>query len=244
MFLRIIRSLDKTIRFHRLISQTSPNPIKSRSLKPLSLSTDVSSSMKLSVTKRVPRKKPIWKATNVSNQRDGTSYFNVCAYATADWYDLDRLKQRLLSSSTTFQFVPITETFNNVLCIKIPKQTSSTNSQAFIFDDGAVVLWNVEQDYEKLILNHVNEVSDNQYPNTLIQNEKEIMNFVEVSTASSLNHDIIKLNCQSDTEQLLDQYTFSNALALSVKLGRIKKKHFENKISFFFNRHLGSFIRR
>ena len=45
------------------------------------------------------------------------------------------------------------------------------------------------------------------------------MNFIEVSTASTLNNDIIKLNCQYDTEQLLDKYTFSNALALSVKLG-------------------------
>jgi uncharacterized Rmd1/YagE family protein len=113
--------------------------------------------------------------------------------------------------------------FSSVLCIKIPKRTT-TNSEAFVFDEGVVVFWNVEQDDEKLILKQVNEVSDNQYPNDLINNEKEIMNFVEVTTTSTLNNDIIKLNCQSETEQLLDKYTFSNALALSVKLGRIKQR--------------------
>jgi uncharacterized Rmd1/YagE family protein len=184
--------------------------------KPLSLSTDGSSPMKLSVIKRVPRKKPVWKATNISNQREG-QYFNVCAYATADWYDLDRLKQHFISSSNSFKLIPIPEMFNDVLCIQIPKQTK--HSEIFIFDDGAVVFWNVEKDDETLILNQVNKVSDNQYPKDLINNEKEIMNFIEVSTPSTLNNDLIKLNCQSQTEQLLDQYTFSNALALSVKLG-------------------------
>jgi uncharacterized Rmd1/YagE family protein len=230
MFLRIIRSLDKTInltgtKFYRFISQTSLNPISSATRplkfsnnKPISLSTDITSSMKLSVSKRISRKKPLWKSTNIQNQRE-EQYFNVCAYATADWYDLDQLKQRFSSSLNSFQLIPFSEMFSNVLCIKISKQTTTTNSEAFVFDDGVVVFWNVEQDNEKLILNQVNEISDNQYPKDLINNEKEIMNFIEVTTPSTLNNDIIKLNCQSETEQLLDKYTFSNALALSVKLG-------------------------
>jgi uncharacterized Rmd1/YagE family protein len=65
----------------------------------------------------------------------------------------------------------------------------------------------------------IDEVSDNQYPKELINNEKEIMNFIEVQTTSTISNDIIKLNRHSQTEQLLDKYTFSNALALSVKLG-------------------------
>src|SRR5579871_4133298 len=186
MFLRVIRSLDKTIklngtRFSRFISQTSPNPIKSRpsisprplnlsNTNPLTLSTDVStsSSMKLPVLKRAPRKKPQWKSTNVSNQRE-EQYFNVCALATADWYDLDRLKQRLISSSNHFEFIPISEIINGILCIQIrTDKTKATNSEVFIFDDGAVVFWNVDKDHEKLILNEIEEVSDNQYPKNLI----------------------------------------------------------------------------
>ena len=65
-------------------------------------------------------------------------------------------------------------------------------------------------------------MSDNQYPKDIMNSEKEIMNFMEVTTMSTLNNDIIKINCQSENEQLLDKYTFSNALALSVKLGRTK----------------------
>ena len=65
-------------------------------------------------------------------------------------------------------------------------------------------------------------MSDNQYPRDLINNEKEIMNYVEVQSPSTLNKDIIRLSRHSPIEQILDKYTFSNALALSVKLGRIK----------------------
>jgi len=170
MFLRAIRSLDKTLKltgttFSRFVSQTLPNPIESRSSsairpsklpnhEPLSSSSDVTSTMKLSILKRAPRKKPQWKATNISNQRE-EQYFNVSALATADWYDLDRLKQRFITSSNQFQLVPISEMINDVLCIQIPTE-SPTKSEAFIFDDGAVVFWNVQQDHEKFILNEVN----------------------------------------------------------------------------------------
>lgn len=65
----------------------------------------------------------------------------------------------------------------------------------------------------------IDEVSDNRYPGTLITNEKEVMQFTEVQTTSALVNDTIRLKCQSINEQLLDKYTFSNALALSVKLG-------------------------
>jgi uncharacterized Rmd1/YagE family protein len=70
----------------------------------------------------------------------------------------------------------------------------------------------------------IDEVSDNRYPIELVNNEKEMMNFVEVNTTSTLNNDVIRLNRQSLTEQILDKYTFSNALALSVKLGKRNKR--------------------
>jgi uncharacterized Rmd1/YagE family protein len=157
MFLRIIRSLDKTRQFSRFISKTVPNTAESRCLPKLSdvkLSTDIPSPMKLTVLKRIPRKKPVWKATNIINQRDG-QYFNVSAFATADWYDLDRLKQRLVSLTIPFQLIPMSEAINDVLCIQIRTETP-TNSEAFIFDDGAVVFWNVQHDHEKMLLNAVN----------------------------------------------------------------------------------------
>lgn len=45
------------------------------------------------------------------------------------------------------------------------------------------------------------------------------MNFTEGHTNSYLANDLIRLSSQSLNEQLLDKYTISNALALSVKLG-------------------------
>ncbi|CAF1394065.1 unnamed protein product [Rotaria sp. Silwood1] len=231
MFFRLIHSFDKTIKFSSLISQSSikfqslstRHPLKCSYSKQISLSHDISSKsslpMKLPVLKRVPRKKPTWRETNLLNHRE-EQYYNVIAYATADWYDLDRLKQRFISLSKRFQLISISNIID-ILCIQIECETKE-KSQAFIFDDGAVIFWNVKNDDEKFILNEVNFFccfSDNQYPQDLINNEKEIMNFIQVSTVSTLNNDIIKLNRQSENEQLLDKYTFSNALALSVKLG-------------------------
>ena len=52
------------------------------------------------------------------------------------------------------------------------------------------------------------------------------MNFTEGHTSSYLANDVIRLSSQSLNEQLLDKYTISNALALSVKLGALTSTHF------------------
>lgn len=170
MFLRIVHAFNRTVRFNpttftRFVSQTLPETIESRSpsaprpLKasltpPTALSADVAATMKLTVLKRVPRKKPKCKASNISNTRE-EQLCNVCALATADWYDLDRLKQRLLTVSSPFQLVPLSDTINDVLCLQTSSSASATKSEAFIFDDGAVVFWNVQQEHKKLILDQV-----------------------------------------------------------------------------------------
>lgn len=48
------------------------------------------------------------------------------------------------------------------------------------------------------------------------------MKYAEMNSPSTLIGDVIRLNSQAKTEQLLEKYTFSNALALSVKLGKQK----------------------
>ncbi|CAF1315793.1 unnamed protein product [Rotaria magnacalcarata] len=172
MFLRIIRSFDKIIslqgiKFSRFASHASPASSEVRSSCPpapghscnrsnskqVMPTTEVSSSMKLPVLKRLPRKKPAWKESNFANQYEG-QYFSLTAYATADWYDLNQLKQRLTSLSKPFQLVHISDLIENVLCIQIHRD-GTKKSEAFIFDDGAVIFWNVKHDDEKIILKEV-----------------------------------------------------------------------------------------
>ena len=263
MFLRCFQSFNFARNFthvslSRCVSQTTRSaavtrPVKytsTRRVKPILLANDAvssSSPMKFSVIKRVPRKKPAYQTTMQSNLLEN-SHYNVCAYATADWYDLDRLKQHFLSSTKPFQLIPISDMFNNVVCIQISDQNPSSKirSQVFLFDDGAVIFWNVEDKYQEMIFNQLKQFSDNLYPKTLVESEKEIMNFIEISASSTLNNDLIKINCQSETELLLDKYTFSNALALSVKLGRKRKKErkkYESLGMIFLRRYLGSIVR-
>ena len=113
--------------------------------------------MKLTVLKRAARKKRTFDTTTTSSQRE-EQLLNVSAVATADWYDLERLKQRFLSTSSAFQLVTISDAINDVLCIQIRSNAPTSavsNSEAFIFDDGAVVFWNVKKEDEKTLLKQV-----------------------------------------------------------------------------------------
>lgn len=173
MFLNRFYLLNKTTIFNsvksfRLISQTSfvqneshskrkELPCNVSNSKQTILSSDMTSSMKLPVFKRLPRKKPAWKDINSPNQYEG-QYYNLSAYATADWYDLDCLKERLQTLSKPFHLINISDLIENVLCVQI-KRDAAQKSQAFIFDDGAVIFWNVQIDDEKLILKEAGSIS-------------------------------------------------------------------------------------
>lgn len=148
----------------RSLTHTFPKAVPSRvtsEIPPVSQSADGLSPMKLSVLKRVTRKKRMLDATTTLNQQREEQFLNVSALATADWYDLEQLKQRFLSSSSAFQLVTISDAINDVLCIQIRSNAptipigSSSSSEAFIFDDGAVVFWNVKQEDERTLLKQV-----------------------------------------------------------------------------------------
>ena len=168
MFLRLARSVLRVdqclkinrLQFPRFITHAVESPatvVPSSNASAIPSAADVASSMKLSVLKRVPRKKRLSDTSKKSDEHE--QYFTISALATADWYDLDRLKQRFVSSSSPFQIVPIAEVIKNVLCVQIPSQRSesTTESEAFIFEDGAVVFWNVQKEHEKLILHEVGD---------------------------------------------------------------------------------------
>ena len=167
MFLRLARSVlrvDQRLKINRfqfprfITHAVEPSAVVPPSkASAIPSAADVASSMKLSVLKRVPRKKRLSDTSKKSDEHE--QYFTISALATADWYDLDRLKQRFVSSASPFQIVPIAEVINDVLCVQIPspRSESSTESEAFIFEDGAVVFWNVQKEHETLILHEVGD---------------------------------------------------------------------------------------
>ncbi|CAF0914717.1 unnamed protein product [Didymodactylos carnosus] len=186
----------------------------------------------LTVPKRVPKKHRISpELTTIQTNVDvltTTENYRVIAYATADYYNLDDLKEKLLSLSSIYQFqlAPISDDIEDVLCLQnrltdneSTLVTNNSSREAFIFDDGCIVYWNMTNDERKQIMNLVNEISENIYPESLIEDEKEEISFIEVTAPSALTKDLIRVTKHSSTENLLDKYAFSNALALSVKLG-------------------------
>ena len=142
MFLRILPRVFRQCQSIRFLSQPVAKPIEM--VQP----PDMAAAMKFSVIKRAPKKR---RLSSVDDQTPET-YLHVSALATADWYDLDRLKDRLAAPNTPFQLIPISDLIDDVICVQSKGQN---RSHAFIFDDGAVVFWNVPYDEEKRLLEQV-----------------------------------------------------------------------------------------
>ncbi|XP_075225442.1 required for meiotic nuclear division protein 1 homolog [Lycorma delicatula] len=146
---------------------------------------------------------------------------SITAYATADSYDLESLRSGLLRDTI---YIPTDiEDFNciNVIFAQAPA-SSGEQKQIFFFQEGAVVFWNVSDDECSNILKFIKQFEDSSYSEFLVQSEQEVMPYLysgDIKKSDLANNQIILAPPVDKTEAVLDKYTFSNAMALSVKLG-------------------------
>jgi len=92
----------------------------------------------------------------------------------------------------------------------------------FLFREGSVVFWGVPYEQQKRILSSLSGLVVNPNDNQLVREEKEHMQYTLSSqgAASRLNGDVIEIGVDKDlTSRMIDQFAFSHAIALSVKLG-------------------------
>lgn len=106
------------------------------------------------------------------------------------------------------------------------KQAASRNHEQplhdiFLFREGSVVFWGVPYDRQKRLLSGLNSLIVNPNSTDLIQEERENMSYsLSDQTKSKLVRDTIQINTKQDiSSRQLDQFAFSHAIALSVKLG-------------------------
>jgi uncharacterized Rmd1/YagE family protein len=136
-----------------------------------------------------------------------------------------------------------------IICLKAKYNTiTSVDSHVhndfrfiFIFEAGTCVLWNINDlDERNNIFNLVSKHTTESYDETLINNEMEILNYSIVkrdaendhdnnnsnnNSKTLLKHNHIYFKCHDDDRQLLlEKYTFSDAISLSVKLGILEHK--------------------
>ena len=105
--------------------------------------------------------------------------------------------------------------------IRGPGQTIPLNN-IFLFREGSIVFWGVPFNDQLRVLYKLSPLKVNPNASDLIQDEKEHMGYClsDKIERSKLNRDLIQLKATHVSDSILiDQFAFSHAIALSVKLG-------------------------
>ncbi|GLH04002.1 Putative required for meiotic nuclear division 1 [Gryllus bimaculatus] len=90
--------------------------------------------------------------------------------------------------------------------------------EMFIFREGTVIFWNMDELECSNLLTFLRSFEQNCYDERLVVSESDIMPYSYVKERKScISNGVMLLN--DGDSVALDKYTFSNAMALSVKLG-------------------------
>jgi len=148
--------------------------------------------------------------------------WSVVGYSAAESFDIIGLQQGL-NNQLIYSELDIMEELHGS-CIIVTNKYSTDNDQLskeiFFFKDGNVIFWNVPELERNSVLKFVKKYSVQSYEEDLIYEESELMNFTFSNNIQkpSIDKGVIILNPNIET-LLLDKYTFSDAIASSVKLG-------------------------
>ncbi|XP_066974047.1 required for meiotic nuclear division protein 1 homolog isoform X3 [Macrobrachium rosenbergii] len=144
--------------------------------------------------------------------------WQVIAYATADEYDLDGLLEGLTRQGL-YSAAAINPDAHDVLHMVATYQIGSENREIYFFREGSVVFWNVTELECASVLLFLKKYEQGSYKKDDIEEESESLTYTYSDTASKtrLIRNRIVLNPEGATD--LEKYTFSNAMAISVKLG-------------------------
>ena len=174
--------------------------------------------------------------------------FKIKAYATADCYDLDMVRDVLLKSDAYIK-VDNSEIPDECLCMtaKYQEINEIEPRHLFFFENGCVVFWNLSKAEQNSILLMVQKSAQNPYPDEFVDTESESIDYFRLSAAKNQAHNNSETLINSShfsrmkrsacfiqnsiyfldsdnvadnkTTSLLEKYAFSDAIASSVKLG-------------------------
>lgn len=153
--------------------------------------------------------------------------FNVLAYATAEEYDLERLvaglkKQELYEPKTFLSVAEDSGVDRDVLYVSAKYQVGKDKEprDIFFFREGTCVLWNSSDLESSNVRQFLRDFETKGYDQAVVEHEKEGMFYDytdAVTGAPRTRRETFHLTTAEDN--CLEKYTFSNAMALSVKLG-------------------------
>uniref|UniRef100_UPI00398ED7FF required for meiotic nuclear division protein 1 homolog isoform X2 n=1 Tax=Pristiophorus japonicus TaxID=55135 RepID=UPI00398ED7FF len=169
-----------------------------------------------------PLKGPRTKQPSRTNQpalADAQDLMKCTAFATADEYHLENLCHDLMSSGY-HEITDLPRDASNVLVIGTDMLAKPKDyGLIFLFREGSVVFWNVEDKTVKRIMQILEPHEIQPYEVALVHWENEEVNYRISEGHSKLHRGEILLNSDLEPdESILEKFAFSNALSLSVKL--------------------------
>jgi uncharacterized Rmd1/YagE family protein len=110
--------------------------------------------------------------------------FKVKAFATADWYDFNGLKDTLTKSGAydIFEIGKILP--DNCICAKAKYEEINEIEprHIFFYEDGSVVFWNISNEEEKNVLEILHKHEENSYAKEIVNDEVEIISFSRIAS--------------------------------------------------------------
>ncbi|KAK1894684.1 Required for meiotic nuclear division protein 1 like [Dissostichus eleginoides] len=170
--------------------------------------------------KRAP-KGPRTKQPSRTNQPSSSvdkDTMRCIAFATADQYHLPTLCHDLISHG--FTEINLPRDASNALVISTDMAAKpDDNALMFLFREGSVVFWNVEEKTMKRVLRILERHEIQPYEVALVHWENEEINYTVGHGNTKLERGDFMLSDMIDqSEAVLEKFAFSNALCLSVKL--------------------------
>ncbi|XP_071537729.1 required for meiotic nuclear division protein 1 homolog isoform X5 [Panulirus ornatus] len=108
---------------------------------------------------------------------------------------------------------------SDVLHMVATYQLESEHREIYFFREGSVVFWNVAELERTNVLRFIKQYEKGKYEEQVVEEECESLTYKynEGPSKTRLVHDKIMLNPEGPTD--MEKYTFSNVMAMSVKLG-------------------------
>ncbi|KAG5679599.1 hypothetical protein PVAND_009159 [Polypedilum vanderplanki] len=209
-------SNDITKRLHNLLPKTASNV-----LFPLQQQRD------LHETSSIPKKRVAFRKRRNEHQEKlaENGYFTVMAFATAEEYDLEKLlialkTQDLYEPQRFFNSDDSRENEPDVLYAKAKYQVGKEERGLYFFREGTVVMWNFSDMESSNMLAFLKNYEQDSYDENIVLDESEIMfyNYSKENQTAALKNGNFYIT-KSENDNVLERYTFSNAMSLSVKLG-------------------------
>lgn len=180
------------------------------------------------IKKRLKKRKPI--ATNETN-----AAYGVKALATSEEYNLEALVQGLTEQKLYMPSSINTSTSSlpDVIHAVAKYEVNHEPREIFFFREGTIVMWNISEFECDNVLKFLKKYEQNRYMEYIVKSESELMcyGYADYGKRNHIKDGNIILDLNATK---LDKYTFSNAMAQSVKLGiwEASLDHYIDSIEF------------